>query len=45
MVVRDFPMKFMFTTNLHQFTDPRVKNWFYGGDLYNGRLRGLWLDA
>jgi peptide/nickel transport system substrate-binding protein len=45
MVVRDFPMKFMFTHNLHQFTDPRVKGWFYGKDLSNGRLRGLWLNA
>jgi len=45
MIVLDFPMKFMFTTNLHQFTDQKVKGWFYPTDLYDGRKAEAWLDA
>lgn len=44
-IVLDFPMKFMFTTNLHEFTDKKVKGWFYHTDLYDGRLVEAWLDA
>lgn len=43
-IVLDFPMKFMFTTNQHEFTDPAVKGWFYHTDLYDGRVETLWLD-
>ncbi len=45
MIVQDFPMAFMFTTNNHMFTDPKVKGWFYSTDLYNGRVHNVWLDA
>jgi ABC-type transport system substrate-binding protein len=44
-VVQDFPMAFMFTTNLHEFVDPKVKGWFYPVDLYDGRKATAWLDA
>ncbi len=45
LIVQDFPMKFMFTVNLHEFTDPAVKGWFYPVDLYDGRKTTAWLDA
>lgn len=45
MIVLDFPMKFMFTTNNHLFTDQKVKGWFYPTDLYDGRKAEAWLDA
>jgi peptide/nickel transport system substrate-binding protein len=45
MIVNDFPIKFMFTTNLHLFTDEKVKGWFYPTDLYDGRKAEAWLDA
>ncbi len=45
MIVQDFPIAFMFTTNLHEFTDKKVKGWFYSADLYNGRVHNVWLDA
>ncbi len=44
-IVLDFPMAFMFTTNNHNFTDQKVKGWFYSLDLYDGRIETLWLDA
>lgn len=44
-IVNDFPMKFLYTTNNHGFTDPKVQNWFYSADLYNGRIHNIWLDA
>jgi peptide/nickel transport system substrate-binding protein len=44
-IVMDFPMAFMFTTNNHNFTDQKVKGWFYSLDLYDGRIESLWLDA
>ena len=44
-IVMDFPMNFMFTTNNHNFTDQKVKGWFYSLDLYDGRIDTLWLDA
>ncbi len=44
-IVQDFPMAFMFTVNLHEFTDPKVKGWFYPVDLYDGRKATAWLDA
>ena len=45
MIVQDFPMSFMFTTNNHNFTDPRVKDWFWSTDLYNGRVEKVWLSS
>jgi len=45
MIVQDFPMRFMFTTNLHHFTDDKVKGWFWPTDLYDGRKAEAWLDA
>ncbi|HSE44237.1 MAG TPA: ABC transporter substrate-binding protein, partial [Gemmatimonadales bacterium] len=44
-IVLDFPMAFMFTVNLHEFTDKKVKGWFYPVDLYDGRKTTAWLDA
>ena len=44
-IVLDFPMSFMFTTNNHNFTDKKIKGWFYSLDLYDGRIESLWLDA
>lgn len=44
-VALEFPMAFMFTTNNHNFTDKKVKGWFYSPDLYNGRIHNVWLDA
>ncbi len=44
-IVLDFPMAFMFTTHLHEFTDPKVKGWFYPVDLYDGRKATAWLDV
>jgi peptide/nickel transport system substrate-binding protein len=45
MIVKDFPMSFMFTVNLHEFTDKTVKGWFYPKDLYDGRKADAWLDV
>ncbi|MEZ4493873.1 MAG: ABC transporter substrate-binding protein [Dehalococcoidia bacterium] len=45
MIVEDFPMKFMFTTNRHRFAAPEVKNWFWEIDGYSNRLEGAWLDV
>src|SRR5690606_4559764 len=45
MIVRDFPMKFLYTTNSHQFVGEHVKNFFWPADLYDGRIHELWLDA
>jgi peptide/nickel transport system substrate-binding protein len=45
MIVNDYAMAFMFTINLHNFTDKKVKGWFYSTDYYNGRIHKLWLDA
>ena len=45
MIVEDFPMKFMFTTNYHEFVAPEVKDWFFEHDLYSNRLEGAWLDV
>jgi peptide/nickel transport system substrate-binding protein len=45
MIVEDYPIKFMFTTNLHLFTHEKVKGWFYPTDLYDGRKGEAWLDA
>ena len=44
-VALEFPMAFMHTTNNHNFTDKKVKGWFYSNDLYNGRVSNVWLDA
>lgn len=44
-IVEANPMKFMFTTNLHQFVDPAVKGWFPPTDGYDGRKSLAWKDA
>ncbi|MBI5948974.1 MAG: ABC transporter substrate-binding protein [Chloroflexi bacterium] len=44
-IALDFPMAFMHTTNNHNFTDKKVKGWFYSPDLYNGRIHKVWLDV
>ncbi len=44
-IVNDFPMVFLFTTNNHNFTDPRVKGWDWSKDLYNGRVETVWLNS
>ncbi len=44
LIVQQFPMKFLYTTNLHEFTAPRIRNWFYPTDLYNGRMHEVWID-
>jgi len=45
VIVQEFPMCFMYTTNNHNFTDKKVKGWFWPVDLYGIRLQELWLDA
>ncbi|MEZ4493875.1 MAG: ABC transporter substrate-binding protein [Dehalococcoidia bacterium] len=45
MIVEDYPMKFMYTTNEHRFAAPEVKNWFWEIDGYSNRLEGAWLDV
>jgi ABC-type transport system substrate-binding protein len=45
MIVQDYPMKFMFTINLHRFTAPELKGWFWERDGYSARLEGAWLDV
>ncbi len=44
MIVQDYPMSFMFTTNLHCFTQSKVKGWFFGNDFYDGRRERAWID-
>jgi ABC-type transport system substrate-binding protein len=43
-IVMDYPMAFLYTSNLHFFTQAFVKGWFYSTDLYNGRIETVWLD-
>jgi peptide/nickel transport system substrate-binding protein len=43
-IVLDYPMAFIYTPNLHFFTNQKVKGWFYSNDLYNGRLHTVWID-
>ncbi len=43
-IVLDFPMAFLYTTHVHGFTGSRVRGWFHSQDLYNGRIRDLWLE-
>lgn len=45
LIVKDFPIAFMFTVNLHEFTDNKVKGWFWSQDLYDGRKAEAWLDT
>jgi peptide/nickel transport system substrate-binding protein len=45
MIVEDYPIRFMFTTNLHQFLNAKVQGWFYPTDLYDGRKADAWIDA
>ncbi|HLZ70090.1 MAG TPA: ABC transporter substrate-binding protein [Dehalococcoidia bacterium] len=44
MIVQDFPMAFLYTANLHLFTQPYVKGWFFPQDLYDGRVETVWID-
>jgi peptide/nickel transport system substrate-binding protein len=44
-IVQDYPMKFMFTTNNHNFIDNRIQNYKFPLDLYNGRLGDAWINA
>jgi hypothetical protein len=44
-IVLDFPIKFLWTTNVHQFTDEKVKNWWFSLDRYEFALSPLWMDA
>ncbi|MEX2229015.1 MAG: ABC transporter substrate-binding protein [Dehalococcoidia bacterium] len=51
-IVLDFPIKHMFTTNVHYFIDQRLKNWNFSLDGYEHRLydpsdntQQMWLDA
>ena len=45
MIVEDYPIKFMYTSNRHRFVAPEVKNWFWEIDGYSNRLEGAWLDV
>ncbi|HEY8489544.1 MAG TPA: ABC transporter substrate-binding protein, partial [Dehalococcoidia bacterium] len=44
LIVLDYPMVFLLTNNNHHFTQPWVKGWFYGVDLYDGRIETVWID-
>ena len=44
-IVQKYPMKFIFTTNRHDFIDKRVHGWQYPVDLYDGRATSVWLDS
>jgi len=44
-IVLDFPLKFMYTTNYHEYADSKIKNWFWEQDLYRNTMEGLWLDV
>lgn len=43
-IVLDYPMSFIYTPNGHYFTNSKVKGWFYPNDLYDGRLKNVWID-
>jgi peptide/nickel transport system substrate-binding protein len=43
-IVLDYPMSFIYTPNGHYFTHSKVKGWFYPNDLYDGRLKTVWID-
>ena len=44
-IVLDFPMKFLYTTNFHNFVSDRVRGWFWNMDLYEGRgLERAWIE-
>jgi hypothetical protein len=42
--VLDYPMSFIYSPNAHYFTNSKVKGWFYPNDLYDGRLKNVWID-
>ncbi len=44
-IVAEYPVSFLFSVLLQQFTDPKVQNWFYSIDGYNCRVEDLWLNA
>lgn len=45
-IVQDFPIKFMFTTNVHQFIDQNLKDYDISLDRYdNYSIESAWLDA
>ncbi|MGD9894362.1 MAG: ABC transporter substrate-binding protein [Dehalococcoidia bacterium] len=43
-IVLDYPMSFIYSPNGHYFTHSKVKGWFYPNDLYDGRLKEVWID-
>jgi peptide/nickel transport system substrate-binding protein len=43
-IVLDYPMSFIYSPNAHYFTHSKVKGWFVPNDLYDGRLKGVWID-
>ena len=44
-IVLDFPMKFLYTTNRHDFISDRLRNFMWNNDLYEGRgLEQAWLE-
>lgn len=44
-IVAEYPVGFLFSVLLQQFTDPKVKNWHYSVDGYNVRVEDLWLNT
>ena len=46
LIVLDFPIKFMFTTNVHQFIDNRVHDYEISLDRYDQySTETAWLDS
>ncbi|MBM3138892.1 MAG: ABC transporter substrate-binding protein [Chloroflexi bacterium] len=43
-IVLDFPQRFMWTTNVHQFLDNRVKGWWFSLDRYENYWAPLWMS-
>ena len=45
-IVLDYPIRFMFTTNVHQFIDNSLKDYSISLDRYdNYAVETAWLDA
>lgn len=44
-ITLEFPVSFNHSLLLQQFTDPKVKDWFYSIDAYNVRVEDMWLDT
>jgi peptide/nickel transport system substrate-binding protein len=43
-IVEDYPMRFMWTVNVHQFLDPKVKGWWYSLDRYENYWAPAWVS-